>query len=60
MSDIGKVKLSSAKVCAAHGGTYNTATKSCSYTATTISAKQSCEAKGGYYDPDADNCSFNP
>ena len=56
----GKVKHSSAKACAAHGGTYNASAKSCTYAAKTISAKQACEANGGYYEPDGDECSYNP
>jgi len=52
----GKVRVSSAKRCAAHGGTYNATAKSCSYQATTVSAAQSCQAEGGYYDPAADYC----
>ena len=52
----GKVRVSSAKRCAAHGGTYNATAKSCSYQATTVSAAQSCQAEGGYYDPSADYC----
>src|SRR5215470_14098291 len=52
----GKVRVSSAKRCAAHGGTYNATAKSCSYQATTVSAAQSCQAEGGYYDPNADYC----
>ena len=52
----GKVRVSSAKRCAAHGGTYNATAKSCSYQAATVSAAQSCQAEGGYYDPSADYC----
>jgi len=43
-------------MCAAHGGTYNAAAKTCSYTASTRSAKQTCELHGGYYDTAADFC----
>ncbi len=52
----GKLKLSSSKMCTAHGGTYNAAAKTCSYTASTRSAKQTCELHGGYYDTAADFC----
>jgi len=52
----GKVRVSSAKRCAAHGGTYDGTAKSCKYQATTVSAAQSCQAEGGYYDPSADYC----
>ena len=54
----GKVRVSSAKRCAAHGGTYNATAKSCSYQTTTVSAAQSCQAEGGYYDLAADYCEF--
>lgn len=56
----GKVQMSSAKMCAAHGGTFNAANKTCSYTASTRSAQQTCQAHGGYYDSAADVCEFNP
>jgi hypothetical protein len=52
----GKFKLTSSKMCAAHGGTYNSAAKTCSYTASTRSAKQVCEQQGGAYDTVADVC----
>lgn len=52
----GKARLSSGKMCQAHGGTYNAAAKSCSYTAKTQSAQQTCQASGGYYDTAADVC----
>ena len=56
----GKVRLTSAKMCTAHGGTYAAATKTCSYAASTKSAQATCEAHGGYYDTAADVCEFNP
>ena len=52
----GKLKMSASKMCQAHGGTYNTATQSCSYTASTRSAKQTCEQHGGNYDTAAQVC----
>jgi hypothetical protein len=52
----GKVRVSSAKRCAAHGGTYNAGAKSCTYTASTKSAAQTCQSEGGYYDTAADVC----
>jgi hypothetical protein len=52
----GKLRLSSAKMCQANGGTYDTSKQTCSYTASTLSAKQTCEMHGGYYDPDAQVC----
>jgi uncharacterized protein YceK len=56
----GTVKHSSAKACAAHGGTYNAAAKTCTYTASTRSAQQICQQNDGYYDPTNDICSYNP
>lgn len=52
----GKVRVSSAKMCVAHGGTYNASAKSCSYTVSTKSAAQVCQAQGGFYDTGADFC----
>ena len=54
------VKHSSAKACAAHGGTYNAAAKTCTYAASTRSAQQICQGNDGYYDPTNDICSYNP
>ena len=51
-----KVRMSSSKMCTAHGGTYNASAKTCSYAAATRSAKQTCELHGGYYDTVADFC----
>jgi len=55
-SPSGKVRMSSSKMCSAHGGQYNAITKSCQYTASTRSAQQTCQAHGGYYDTGADVC----
>jgi hypothetical protein len=35
----GKLKLSASTMCTAHGGTYNASSQTCSYTASTRSAK---------------------
>jgi hypothetical protein len=48
--------MSSAKMCQAHGGTYNASAQTCSYTQSTRSAKQNCEMQGGYYDQAAQMC----
>src|SRR4029453_3676075 len=42
-----KVRMSSSKMCTAHGGTYNASTQMCTYKAQTLSAKQAFEAPGG-------------
>ena len=52
----GKLKMSSAKMCEAHGGTYDASKQTCSYTTSTRSAQQTCELHGGYYDPAAQVC----
>lgn len=52
----GKVRMASSKTCAAHGGSYNAASKACVTTANTKSAAQICQAQGGYYEPVADIC----
>ena len=54
----GTVRMSSSKACAAHGGTYNAAAKTCTTTANTKSAAQICQAGGGYYDIGADICEY--
>jgi hypothetical protein len=54
----GKVRVGSAKRCAAHGGTYNPTAKSCTYKAATVTAAQSCADEGGYYEPVVDYCEF--
>ena len=56
----GKVRLASSKTCAAHGGTYNAASKACTTQASTKSAQQICQAGGGYYDTGADVCEYGP
>ena len=56
----GKVRLSASTMCKAHGGTYDTRTKSCTYTVVTKSAKETCEAHDGFYDPAADVCEIAP
>ena len=56
----GKVQIHAAKMCQAHGGTYNGATQTCAYTPATRSARQNCEQQSGYYDEAAQICSFNP
>jgi hypothetical protein len=56
----GQVKVTSAKMCKAHGGTYNASSKSCTYAAVTRTAKQTCEEQDGYFDEAAQICTFNP
>ena len=56
----GTVKHSTAKACAAHGGTYNAGAKTCTYAQATRSAQQICQMQDGYYDPTNDTCSYNP
>jgi len=52
----GKLRITSSKMCLAHGGTYNASAQTCSYPASTRSVKQTCEMQGGYYDPAAQVC----
>ena len=52
----GKVRVSGAKMCEAHGGTYNATAKHCTYKAVTVSASQSCQQQGGYWDDAAGFC----
>jgi hypothetical protein len=53
----GKVRLSAAKMCQAHGGTYNSSTQTCATpAASTTTAQQACQQMGGYYDSFAQHC----
>jgi hypothetical protein len=53
----GKVRLSSAKMCQAHGGTYNSSTQTCATAAaSTATAQQACQRMGGYYDKTEQHC----
>ena len=52
----GKTRISSSRMCQAHGGTYNPTPMTCSYQASTRSAQQTCQAQGGYYDTGTDYC----
>jgi len=51
-----KIRLDVARMCRAHGGTYNASTQQCTYPASTRSAQQYCEGEGGYYDPNSQTC----
>lgn len=51
-----KVRLDVARMCKAHGGTYNATTQHCTYPASTKTAREICEQQGGYYDPAAQSC----
>jgi len=48
------VKLSTARMCSAAGGTYTA--NVCSQGTTQTTAVQMCQAHGGVYDPVADTC----
>jgi hypothetical protein len=52
----GKLRLNSAQMCQAHGGTYNTSAKTCTYQPSTRSAKETYEAHGGSYESTLDVC----
>jgi hypothetical protein len=52
----GKVRMSSSKMCQAHGGTYDATKQTCSYTQSTRTASQTCVQSGGYYDQAAQVC----
>ena len=49
-------RMSSAKMCQAHGGTYDTSAQMCSYAQTKKSAKDICESMGGTYNSDIQYC----
>ena len=52
----GKVRISSAKMCQAHGGTHDPSSQSCTYKSSTKPNRESCEAQNGWYDPAAQEC----
>ena len=57
----GRVHLSSRTMCEAHGGTYSSEAKQCSYPAQPPpqSAAHICEMHGGELDPVTDTCAIN-
>jgi hypothetical protein len=56
----GKVRIKGSTMCSAHGGTYSTATKSCTYTASTKSLREACQAQQGSWDDASEYCSIDP
>ena len=56
----GKVRIKGSTMCAAHGGTYSSATKSCTYTASTKSLREACQAQQGTWDDASEFCSIDP
>ena len=57
----GRARVSTKSMCEAHGGTYSTSTKQCSYPAqpSTRSAAQICQMQGGQLDPVSDECAID-
>ena len=49
-------RMSSAKMCQAHGGTYDSTTQMCSHKESQKSAKDICESMGGTYDSNTQYC----
>jgi hypothetical protein len=49
-------RMSSAKMCRAHGGTYDSTTQMCSHKETQKSARDICESMGGRYEPNIQYC----
>ncbi len=49
-------RMSSAKMCRAHGGTYDSTTQMCSHEESQKSAKDICESMGGRYDSNIQYC----
>ena len=48
--------MSSAKMCQAHGGIYDSTTQVCSHTESQKSAKEICESLGGRYESNIQYC----
>ena len=55
-----RVGVSGSRMCQAHGGTFNAANKTCSYTTSLKSLRESCAAQGGAYDDAAEFCDMDP
>ena len=55
-----RIGVSGSRMCQAHGGTYNAANKTCSYTTSLKSMREACAAQGGAYDDAADFCDLDP
>jgi len=49
-------RMSSAKMCRAHGGTYDSTTQMCSHQESQKSAKEICESMGGRYVSEIQYC----
>jgi len=49
-------RMSSAKMCEAHGGTYDSTAQMCSQKESQKSAKDICESMGGRYEPEIQYC----
>jgi len=49
-------RMSSAKMCQAHGGTYDSTAQMCSNKETQKSAKEICESMGGRYESEIQYC----
>jgi hypothetical protein len=56
----GRVRLSGKTMCEAHGGSYSTQAKQCSYPAQqpSRSALQICQMQGGQWDEVSDSCAI--
>jgi hypothetical protein len=57
----GRVRLSSKMMCEAHGGSYSTQAKQCTYPAqqSSRSALQICQMQGGQWDDVSDSCAID-
>ena len=49
-------RMNSAKMCQAHGGTYDSTSQMCSHTESQKSAKEICESMGGRYESNIQYC----
>src|SRR5712664_4822144 len=49
-------RMNSAKMCQAHGGTYDSTTQMCSHKESQKSAKDICESMGGRYESNIQYC----
>ena len=51
-----KGRVTAARMCQAHGGTYNSSAQSCTYKSATLQAAATCQAQGGVYNSEMQFC----
>ena len=54
-----KIVRTSSQMCRAQGGAYNSDTRQCTFTASSVPGQQACENLGGNYVADLQRCEFD-